>query len=176
MGVKVVPITPDLRLIASIVGGMRAMVNRRGGVSDKKIGPQNGLVADQDAILGELAFAMLNNVWPDLSMTPRSGSADGRVGKYRYDVKTTRRRDGRLVATLKTNPDVDVYVLAILDDEQVLFPGYALAAELCHESRITNLSHGPTYAMDQDQLRPWKSGQKSKTPASDELAGASIHP
>ena len=172
---KTVAIIPDMRLIASLLGGMRAMVNRKDGVADRKIGPQNGLQADQDAIIGELAFAMLHNCWPDLSLTPRSGSFDVLLKGKRIDVKTTRRKDGRLVATTKTNPDVDVYVLAILDEEQVLFPGYATASELCHESRLTNLGHGPTYAMDQAALRPWKDGQKSKTPDSSELSRASIN-
>ncbi len=172
---KVVPITPDMRLIAALLGGMRAMVNRRQGVADKKIGPQDGLQADQDAIIGELAFAQLHNVWPDLSLTPRSGSCDVVVGRMRCDVKTTRRKDGSLLATTKGNPDVDAYVLAILDDEQVLFPGYALASELCHESRLTTKGHGPTYAMNQAELRAWKADHKSKTPDSGELSRASIN-
>lgn len=154
---KVVEITPDMRLIASLLGGMRAMVNRKQGITDAKIGPQNGLLADQDAILGELAFAQLHNVWPDLSLTPRAFSADGIVGKWRYDIKTTRNANGRLLGTTRRNADVDVYVLAILDDEMVRFPGYAKASDLYDESRLTDLGHGPTYAMEQSALRAWKS-------------------
>jgi hypothetical protein len=152
---KAVPITQDMRVLAGFLGGVRALMNRGSGVKDAKVGPQDGLQADQDAILGELAFAKLHNCWPDLSLAPRSGSADAVVKGKRIDIKTTRRPDGRLLSTIKTNPDVDVYVLAILHDDKVIFPGWAYADELHSDARKTNLGHGLTYAMNQAELRSW---------------------
>lgn len=180
MGVKTVPITPDLRLIASILGGMRSMVNRKEGITDRQIGTQNGVEIDQDGVLGELAFAMLTNRWPDLSMTPRADSSDGVLNGYRYDVKAARKREKPVdLLARKPNPDVDVYVLAIIEEKQVMFPGYAWATDLFDDRRKTDKGHGPTYAIPQTDLLSWDTwgaAIKNKTPDSDELAGASIHP
>lgn len=158
---RVVKITPDMRVVAAMLGSIRAMINRSSGVKDAKIGKQDGFVADQDAIIGELAFAKLFNVWPDLSLSARSGSYDMLVGRSRVDVKTTREPNGRLLSTLKANPDVDVYVLAVIAGDEVRFPGYAKAKDLIHESRITDLGHGKTYAMRQADLRQWDTMRKA---------------
>jgi hypothetical protein len=153
---KSIDITMDMRVLASILGSMRSMVARFNKVRDAKIGEQHGVDGDQLGILGELAFCKLMNVWPDLGLSPRSGSADAVVKGYRWDVKTTNRKDGRLLSTLKGNPDVDLYALAIIDGDTALFPGWAKAEDLHNEKCVRDLGHGPGYVMDQDQLRPWK--------------------
>lgn len=152
---KTVEITSDMRVLATILGSMRSMVARFNKVRDAKMGDQHGVEGDQLGILGELAFCKLMNVWPDLGLSPRSGSADAVVKGYRWDVKTTTVKTGRLLSTLKKNPDVDLYALAIVDGDKVLFPGYATAQDLHDDSRIRDLGHGKGYVMDQDQLRKW---------------------
>lgn len=152
---KSVAISQDMRVLANFLGGVRALMNRGSGVKDAKVGPQDGLQADQDAILAELAFAKLHNCWPDLSLRPRSGSADAVIKGKRIDIKATRRQNGQLLSTLKKNSDVDVYVLAILTDDQVVFPGWAYAEELHSDKCKTDLGHGATYAMNQSELRSW---------------------
>jgi len=148
-------ITPDMRMLADLLGAMRSMVNRGSNVRDAKVGPQDGVEADKDAVLGEIAFAKHFNVCPDLSLSPRSGSPDAVLKDYRIDVKTTRYKNGRLLATLKKNPDVDIYVLAILHDDHVKFPGWAYASDLCQKSRLTNIKGNVGYAMRQRDLRGW---------------------
>ena len=155
-------ITPEMKLIASLIGGIRSLNARNCGVKDAKIGPQSGFDADQDGFLGELAFCKMMNLCPDFGLNPRSGSADAVLSKdgviFRIDVKTTRRINGRLCATLKHNPDVDIYVLAIIDEEnqEILFPGFAFTKDLCQEENIINLGHGKGYALQQNKLRGWK--------------------
>ena len=153
-----IKITHDLRVVADFLGGMRSLINRRSNVGDAKIGPQDGVQADKDAVLGELAFARWKNVYPDLSLAARSGSYDLIVNGYKFDVKTTRYVDGRLLATTKKNPDVDIFALAILLEDRVVFPGYALAEELYRDERLLDLGHGAGYAMAQAELRKWKDG------------------
>lgn len=153
---KTIEITTEMRVLASILGSMRTMVARANKVRDAKMGDQHGVDGDQVGILGELAFCRLMNVWPDIGLTPRSGSADAIVKGYRWDVKTTTVKNGRLLSTLKHNPDVDLYALAIIDGDTVIFPGYATAEELHHETRIKNLGHGEGYVMDQSELRRWQ--------------------
>lgn len=150
---KTIAITDDLRVLAAILGGFRSLVARNAGVKDAKIGTQSGIESDQDGILAELTFAQWQNVWPDIGLSPRSGSADAIVKGQRIDVKSTRKPEGRLLATLKVNPDVDIYVLAIVSNDAVAFPGFALKSDLIHESRIIDLGHGKGYAMNQSDLR-----------------------
>ena len=149
-----VEITPDLRLLASVWGGFRTFLNRTDGIIDRKIGPQSGADADMDGLIGELTFCRAFNVWPDLGMKSRSGSYDCIVRGKRIDIKTTRHANGRLLCTLKDNPDVDVYVLAILDNKYVNFVGCANKSDLCRPENIQDLGHGKGYALDQSRLKP----------------------
>jgi hypothetical protein len=71
------------------------------------------------------------------------------------DVKSTRYQSGRLLATLKDNPDVDIYVLAIVEDNRVCFPGYARKSRLCSEENKVNLGRGVGYALEQSKLSPF---------------------
>ena len=151
-----IQITHELRMLASVFGGLRTFMARSGNVSDAKMGNQSGSDSDRDGILGELAFCQLMNVWPDLGLTPRSGSADCLVKNKRIDIKTTRRLNGRLLCTLKDNPDVDIYVLALLDDDSVTFAGYATKTELRQDANIIDLGHGKGYALDQNKLHKLK--------------------
>jgi len=153
---KEVQITEEMRALASILGAMRSLNARSHGVRDAKIGKQNGVDGDQLGILGELAFCQMHNVWPDIGLTPRSGSPDAVVKGYRWDVKTTSVQSGRLLATLKENPDVDAYALAIVDGEKVTFPGWAWKSDLINKDRVGDLGHGKGYVMQQRDLRPWK--------------------
>ena len=74
----------------------------------------------------------------------------------RIDIKSTRHKTGRLLATKKINPDIDIFVLAIIDEDKVSFVGYATAAELYDPSNLTDLGHGEGYAIEQKDLRQWK--------------------
>ena len=153
---KSVPLTDEMKVLASILGGFRSLTARNCGVSDAKIGPQSGLDSDMDGILGELAFCKIFNVFPDIGLKPRSGSADAIMNEKRIDIKTTRHQNGRLLSTLKSNPDVDIYVLAVIDDANIELRGYALTADLIREDRIKDLGHGKGYAMEQSELRQFK--------------------
>ena len=77
------------------------------------------------------------------------------MGK-RYDVKATTYKHGRLLSTLKINNDVDIYVLAIVDHNQVDFVGFATATELRQDENLTDLGHGQNYSLPQDKLRAFR--------------------
>ena len=109
-----------------------------------------------EAKLANLGKAISAEEQADLGLSPRSGSADAVVKDKKVDIKTTRHRSGRLLATLKANPDVDIYVLAIIDEGKVVFPGYALKSELIQDANLKDLGHGKGYAMEQSQLRKFQ--------------------
>lgn len=143
-------------VMVHMLGGMRAITGRAAGVQDKKMGPQSGVSIDEDGMVAEYAFCKHFNLFPDLVPGPRSGTYDCIYMGKRIDIKSTRHANGRLLATLKDNPDVDVYVLGIIDGQTVHFPGYAKKSALCREENKTSLGHGVGYAMDQKDLTPWK--------------------
>ena len=152
----IVKLNPDEVLICEQLGRMRSIIARSSGVKDAKVGDQDGSEADVMGMKAEYAFAKKFNTFPDLGLTPRSGSADGKLKGFAYDVKSTTYKSGRLLATKKENPDVDMYVLCIVDNSEVDIKGYAFKDELIKESNLKNLGHGQGYCLDQDKLRVFK--------------------
>jgi len=147
----------DLEVLSCrLIGNMKTISSRTQNVKDRQMGKQEAYETDEDGMIGEYAFCKHYNIFLDVSLSPRSGSYDCVYKSKRIDIKTTRVTNGRLIATTKKNPDVDIFVLAILEGNQVTFPGYALAVELYDESKLTNLGHGETYAIEQQDLRQWK--------------------
>lgn len=151
-----VTLTDAELLMVKTLGGMRAITGRAAGVVDRKIGKQTGLEIDEDGMMAEFAFCKHFNIFPDLVPGPRSGSCDCIYMGKRIDIKSTRYSNGKLLATTKDNPDVDIYVLAVIDGNTVVFPGYARKDDLCREENLTDLGHGKGYALEQNQLKRWK--------------------
>ena len=152
----IVKLQPDEVLICEQLGRMRSIIARSSGVKDAKVGTQDGSEADVMGMKAEYAFAKQFNTFPDLGLTPRSGSADGKLKGYAYDIKSTTYKSGRLLATKKENPDVDMYVLCIVDNSEVDIKGYAMKKEIINASKLKNLGHGEGYCMDQSELKSFK--------------------
>lgn len=142
--------------VCQIIGRMRSLIARSSGVKDAKIGNQDGAEADVIGIMAEYAFAKKFNVFPDLGLSPRSGSADGVIKNKKYDIKSTTYKLGRLLCTIKNNPDVDFYVLAIVSGNEVDFVGWEYKENLRKEENLINLGHGFGYALSQDKLKKFE--------------------
>ena len=140
----------------NLVGSLRSIIARGWSVNDAKIGGQDGVQADVMGFMAEYAFAKQFNVCVDLGFSPRSGSADGVLKGMRYDIKSTTYMSGKLLATLKVNPDVDIYVLSIVKPPIIMFPGWAYKKDLIKEENIKDLGHGKGYCLEQEQLTPFK--------------------
>jgi hypothetical protein len=128
-------------------------VNGKRGITDQRIGPQSSFQIDIDGLKGEFAFCKLFNFWPDMMlgerplhdlMTPLGG----------VDVKTTRYRTGKMLATKKKQSiPADWYALMWLENDNTLhFFGAATADQLLNDSNLRDLGYGESYALDQDQL------------------------
>jgi len=123
-------------------------------VVDQQMGKQDPWAIDMDGVIGEFCVAKAMNVCPDLTIGIRKGGTDlySRSNKT-IDVKSTRVKSGRLLATLKKDADpCDVYVLAIVDDEGCDIAGWTSKEVLFDAVNIKDLGHGKGYVMDQDQL------------------------
>ena len=154
-----VPLLPDEIEFCRYIGEQRSLVARGNGVFDAKMGSQDGVEGDIMGFTAEYAFAKHFNVFPDLGLVPRSGSADGVLKGYRYDVKASEYENARLLSTLKVNPDVDIYALCVVRDNVVEIKGWAKKDELIREDNKTNLGYGQGYALPQNRLRKFKENE-----------------
>lgn len=157
-----VKLNPDELLLCQMIGRLRSLIARSSGVKDAKIGGQDGAEADVMGVTAEYAFAKQFNTFPDFGLSPRSGSYDGVYKGYRYDIKSTRYKNGKLLSTLKVNKDIDIYVLAIVDSSSVDFVGYALKDELIRKENVKNLGMGDGYCLEQCMLRAFKKKEEDK--------------
>jgi hypothetical protein len=159
---KKVTLTNGEMMTCRLIGNMRTMSNRGFKVNDMQMGKQDPWDTDEWGVVGEYAFCKMNNIFFDFSVSPRSGSFDCLLKGVRVDIKTTILPNGQLVARSKRNPDVDVFVLAILTGNVVTFPGFCSAENLYQEENLTDLRNGkePAYVMPQSKLRPWADEEK----------------
>jgi hypothetical protein len=146
-------------LICRTIGVMRrscAMNN----VVDQQMGNQDTWSIDIDGMVGEYCVAKFLNLCPDLTVGIRSGGADLMTHKgMSMDVKTTRHKNGKLLATLKKAEDpCAVYTLVIVDDLGGDIVGWAGKKDLFKEENKSDLGFGIGYAMTQQQLKEFKNG------------------
>ena len=150
----IVNMSPPEAAIAQVLAVMRNTTARQNGVTDKQMGKQDPIEIDRDGILAEMAFGKAYNLYPDLTVYPRKGGADliSKTGK-RIDVKATRYKTGRLVIHIdKPVDEVDVYVLAIVDGDDVNIVGYIESVKAIRQENVSDLGHGKGYVIEQDQL------------------------
>ena len=123
-------------------------------VVDQQVGKDDTWAIDIDGMVAEYCAAKRLNLCPDLTVSVRNGGADliGKTGKT-IDVKSTRHKNGRLLATIKkAGEPCDIYVLVIVDDKGGDVVGWASKDELFQVANRTDLGHGVGYALTQDQL------------------------
>jgi hypothetical protein len=140
--------------LCEYIGRKRSKIARLNNVKDAKLGNHSGEEADIQGFIAEYAFAKYLNVFPDLGLTPRSGSYDGISHKgTRYDIKSTNNKSGNLLSTLKVNNDIDVYVLAYVYDSTVEFVGWVKKEELIKDQNIKDLGYGKGYFLSRHKLK-----------------------
>ena len=150
-------LTDDEVMMCQHVGHLRSVLSRGNKVKDMKRTDMAGLDIDAQGVTAEYAVAKHFNVFFDLGLSPRTGSADGVMNGYSYDVKSTHHALGKLLATLKDNPDVDMYIMCITPDRwTVKMVGWCWKKELINKNNIKDLGYGKGYALEQSQLRPFK--------------------
>ena len=150
-------LSDDEVMMCQHVGHLRSVLSRGNKVKDMKKTDMAGLDIDAQGVTAEYAVAKHFNVFFDLGLSPRTGSADGVMNGYSYDVKSTHHPLGKLLATLKENPDVDMYIMCITPDRwTVRMVGWCWKKELINKNNIKDLGYGKGYALEQSQLRSFK--------------------
>jgi hypothetical protein len=137
---------------------MRNTTARQNNVADKQMGKQDPIQIDRDGILAEMAFGKQFNLYPDLSVYPRKGGADLITHNgMKIDVKATRYKSGRLLIHIdKPVEEVDIYVLGIVDGDDVDLVGYIKSAEAIQPQNLNDLGHGSGYVIEQSNLKKFK--------------------
>ena len=150
--------TPSESAIALTLAVMRNTTARQNNVADKQMGKQDPIQIDRDGILAEMAFGKQFNLYPDLSVYPRKGGADLITHKgMKIDVKATRYKSGRLLIHIdKPVEEVDIYVLGIVDGDDVDLVGYIKSAEAIQPQNLNDLGHGSGYVIEQSDLKKFK--------------------
>ena len=139
--------------LCEFVGKKRSLLARENGIADAKIGEHDGVLADIQGFKAEYAFAKWKNLFPDFGLKPRSGSYDGVTKRgTRYDIKSTHYKNGNLLSTLKVNEDVDVYILAYVNERMVEFVGWISKEEFIKPENIKDLGHGQGYFYSRHKL------------------------
>lgn len=141
--------------LAKYLAAERERMNRDGGVTNSRVGPQSDAETDLTGIGAELAFCRIMNVYPDLTLGPRKGGADGWWAGRACDVKGSRYPDGKLLArpTKLERHGATLYALMTGEFPSYVFRGLTSADALLRADRLIDLGHGQTYAMTQDDLR-----------------------
>ena len=127
-------------------------------VTDRQMGKQDVWGIDIDGMVGEYCVARYLNVFPDFTVGIRSGGADliSKDGNT-IDVKSTRYKNGCLLATLKKEKDpCDIYILVIVDDSGVDIAGWVKSEDLFKDNNKKDHGHGIGYSLTQDQLNKFK--------------------
>ena len=155
-----VQLDPGEMATARVIATLRRYVNEVINSKETHFSP-NIFDDEMNGAVAELAFAKHWNVYPDTSSDQWQGSYDCIVNGQRIDVKAVTKRNHKLIAPIwKTSDSTDVYVLGVVTNNEVDFVGWARADELICDAAITDLGHGPTYVLNQSQLRPFKTGVK----------------
>jgi len=141
--------------LAIYLAKARNATNRNGGVTDRR---RCGADIDLDGVGAELAFCRLWNLYPDLSLHPRSAATDEGDATLpdgrRVDVKATRHPRGQLIAVTWKKERVELYALMVGTFPVYRFVGVQTAQALLHPDTITDLGYGPTHALPQERLLP----------------------
>lgn len=151
---KVVELTNVEQVVVKWLADQRYKSARAGGVTDAKMGPQSTENTDLEGLGAELAFCRLHNLYPDLTVGPRSGGVDCTIGTMKVDVKTTKYKTGKLLATLKKKDEVevDIYALMIGEFPKYTLVGWAWKDDLIQDENIGDLGYGKGYILEQKQL------------------------
>ncbi len=150
-----ISITPHEREMLTLIARKRHSMNAAAKVTEAKVSNLDGEEITIDGIMGEYAVCKRYNVLFDISTLPRSGSYDCVINGKRIDVKSTRYPNGRLIKTLKPNPDVDLYILAINYTDEVDLIGWMWAKDFVVPEHITDLGYVDIYCVERKKLNPF---------------------
>ena len=153
-----VTLTDTEQAIARFIAKKRHAADQAAGIVDRQMGDDDPEAINVIGAAGELAFCKASNLWPDLQVANGHGGKPAGDCTYwgsTFDIKTTKRTKGRLLARPnKATKPADFYVLVVGDIPTLKIVGWISADDLFQDRNLTDLGHGPTYAVTQNSLKP----------------------
>ena len=160
----IVLLTPEEIECYSEVGNQRYNACVKANVKDTIRSGQDPQKIHRLGAVGEYVFCKAFGLKFDLCTKPRSGSEDGILDTYtdanikrplRYDVKSTKNKEGHLWATRKINKDVELYVLVHVGGEINEIVGYAFKEDFINKEHEVTTESGLCYQMYRSELTPF---------------------
>jgi hypothetical protein len=152
-----IALSPVEQTLCEIVATLRHDNNRSQGVSNSKRGSQSDFQTDLEGFAAELAFCKLLNLYPDLTIEPRTSTSDTGDVKLpdgrTVDIKVTRYATGKLIAVPWKKAGVDLFALMVGQFPCYTFRGVMDSQELLAQERLGDLGYGPTFIANQEELK-----------------------
>ena len=152
---KIILNEAEQRLV-TYIAKRRFITKREAGIPISKIGPQSLEDTDKEGFGGEVAYCRYMNIYPDLTIGTDVPDFDCILPSgERIDVKTTKYRNGHLIATtnkIKHPPDIYVLVIGTFPEYSII--GEISASFLLRPENIKDFGMGDTYAVTQSELKP----------------------
>lgn len=139
--------------VAQIIGKARTRVNREKGIFNRLRTHDDPIQTEIDGLGAEMAYCKAFNLWPDLTVSVRSGGADAYHNGKSIDVKHTAHINGMLLVTPdKSGKGTDVYALVTGRLPNYCVIGYATSDEIFNETNKVDLGYGEAYGIPQEKL------------------------
>lgn len=142
-------------VLVKLLGLLRHHANISAKTIDRKRSSEDGADINITGVMAEYAFCKWKNVFMDCSTENRSGSYDVLCKGLRIEIKATKNQNGNLVCTPKSNMDVDIYILALVNQNSVEFIGWISSMDLRKEENLKDLTGQgyKCYFMPRDKLK-----------------------
>ena len=143
--------------LAKFLAKSRSITSRENNVKDMRVGNDSSEAIDLEGMAAEIAYCKLMNIYVDMDTNPSEMPAFDCISRLgvRVDVKSTKYRNGHLIATLKKvkNPP-DKYVLVVGEFPSYSVVGEVWAEDLLDEGNLKDFGYGNCYAVTQSELNP----------------------
>jgi hypothetical protein len=143
----------EMRL-AEFLARARHNAARAQGVKNQRVGDQSDYETDLEGIASEIAFCKIMNVYPDLEVGVYERADAYTLQLGAVDVKSTKYRNGKLLAHKKKGSiePPDSYALMIGEFPTYKFVGWVPAEKLLQDDNIDNEKFNGSYKLTQPEL------------------------
>jgi hypothetical protein len=157
---KTIKLTDSEIRICKFIAAVRFKTNRASNVHNEKFGHLNDHLPDENGMAGEMCFAKMFNLYPDLNTELRSSRHDETDfdfvlnNGFSVDVKTTQYKTGRLLVKLhkKSKPD-HLFALMIGENFEYTFKGFIHSEEMIDPQRIIKIGSRYIFSAGQYELK-----------------------
>lgn len=146
------------RRLANFIARSWTAVHALGETTNLRRSPEDDFAIILRGVEAEIAFCKGVGIYYEPRVARRDMPRNDVVmpNGMTADVKCTNYPNGRLICLpSKRNKPCALYVLMVGDAGVYRIAGFATKAEMFSDRHLTDLGHGPTYAIEQRNLRPW---------------------